>query len=569
MNKKLKIILISVCGAAAVYFGLCGFFRNHFSLFTYVNGVNISGSSVSGAERRIYDSGSDYVLKITGRGGVTDIITGDRIGLKQVPQVMLDGILGQQSAFAWPVALIDHTSVSVPVRADYSEEALQNAVAGLAFLKDENLRTPKDAVLKFEDGEYRASSNQGSYTTMERLYPAVEAAVTGMKRSLDLDEAGVYAAADVTEDDPWLNFMADALNEYKGIEITIPFGEEEQVLTLENLQSFVTFDDAGMILDDQKIAEYVDALAEKYDTKGKPHEFKTTSGTTVTLEAGSYGWEMNRTETAELLKAALAEGGRATVEPVFKQSARSFVNGDIGDTYVECDLDEQHVYVYVDGELKLDTDCVSGKAVNNSCTPNGVYAIYGKQRNAVLVGEGYRTPVSYWMPFYRNYGLHDANWRSSFGGKNYVNNGSHGCVNLPVSFAGELFETVEIGTPVIVHGGMTRNDALAYNNGGRMPDVIPPLQPEKKAAAAAPAPAPQQSVESAMAVVNAATAAAAQAQQVLDAAAAMVQADPTDAQAQATFAAAQAQLTQANANLYAANVAAVQAAQAAQAAQTQ
>ena len=563
MNRTLKILLISLCGAAAVYLGLCGYFRNHFSIFTYVNGINISGSSVSGAEKRIYDSGSDYVLTITGRNGVTDTIRGDEIGLRQVPQVMLDGILSRQSAFSWPVSFISHLSYSVPVKADFSQEALEDAVAGLAFLDEDNLRAPRDAACKFENGEYRPVSNDGAYTTAELILPAVSEAIIGMRTSLDLDEAGCYAKAGVTDTDPALVSLANALNEYKGMEITVPFGEDKRVLKLENLQNFTSFEDGTLQIDEEKVTAFVDALADKYDTKGKPHDFTTTSGKSITLDAGSYGWEMNREETAALLTEALAAGGKTTVEPVFKQTARSFINGDIGDSYVECDLDEQHVYVYKDGELAVDTDCVSGKAVAGNGTPNGIYAIYSKQKNTVLVGEGYRSPVSYWMPFYRNYGLHDANWRSAFGSNYYINGGSHGCVNLPVSIAGEIYDNVEVGTPVIVFGGMTRNEALAYNNGGKMPDVIPEETTQKKAAAAAPAPAPQQSVESAMAQVNAATAAAAQAQQILDAATAMVQANPQDANAQATYAAAQAQLAQAHANLYAANVAAVQAAQAA------
>ena len=71
--------------------------------------------------------------------------------------------------------------------------------------------------------------------------------------------------------------------------------------------------------------------------------------------------------------------------------------------------------------------------------------------NATLTGENYATPVSYWMPFNGNIGMHDANWRSSFGGNIYKTNGSHGCVNLPPSVAAELYGYVEKGTPVICY----------------------------------------------------------------------------------------------------------------------
>jgi len=98
---------------------------------------------------------------------------------------------------------------------------------------------------------------------------------------------------------------------------------------------------------------------------------------------------------------------------------------------------------------------VSGSVVNNWETITGCFSIYAKTRNATLVGPGYATPVKYWMPFSGGYGLHDASWRSQFGGDQYLYNGSHGCVNLPTSVAGQVFENVSVGTPVIIYGGAT------------------------------------------------------------------------------------------------------------------
>ncbi|MEI3138955.1 MAG: L,D-transpeptidase [Lachnospiraceae bacterium] len=59
--------------------------------------------------------------------------------------------------------------------------------------------------------------------------------------------------------------------------------------------------------------------------------------------------------------------------------------------------------------------------------------------------------MTYWMPFNGGIGLHDANWRSSFGGSIYQTNGSHGCVNLPRSAAKEIYERVYDGIPIICY----------------------------------------------------------------------------------------------------------------------
>ena len=55
------------------------------------------------------------------------------------------------------------------------------------------------------------------------------------------------------------------------------------------------------------------------------------------------------------------------------------------------------------------------------------------------------------MPFNGGVGLHDASWRSSFGGSIYNGGGSHGCINLPYSAAQTIFGSISKGDPVIVY----------------------------------------------------------------------------------------------------------------------
>ena len=107
----------------------------------------------------------------------------------------------------------------------------------------------------------------------------------------------------------------------------------------------------------------------------------------------------------------------------------------------------------------LECDFVSGDTSKGNTTPPGVYSLYYKTSPFVLKsdtpGDSYETPVTYWMPFNGGIGFHDASWRgesqSGYGGKIYINNGSHGCVNTPYDAAEKIFNTVEIGYPVIVY----------------------------------------------------------------------------------------------------------------------
>lgn len=47
--------------------------------------------------------------------------------------------------------------------------------------------------------------------------------------------------------------------------------------------------------------------------------------------------------------------------------------------------------------------------------------------------------------------MHDATWRSNFGGDIYLTNGSHGCINLPLNVAATIFENISANYPVLVY----------------------------------------------------------------------------------------------------------------------
>lgn len=87
-------------------------------------------------------------------------------------------------------------------------------------------------------------------------------------------------------------------------------------------------------------------------------------------------------------------------------------------------------------------------------TVTGEFAIYLKEQNhrmrSPFPGIYYDNLVSYWMPFYLGYGLHDAPWRSIYGTQDYSYVGSHGCVNMPFSEASILYNWAEVGTRVLV-----------------------------------------------------------------------------------------------------------------------
>lgn len=121
-------------------------------------------------------------------------------------------------------------------------------------------------------------------------------------------------------------------------------------------------------------------------------------------------------------------------------------------TYVDVDISEQTMTYFQNGIAVLQSDCVTGKANGKRDTPCGTYKILTKIPGKRLKGPTWNVWVNRWMKFTNsNIGLHDASWRSSFGGNVYKSSGSHGCVNLPSDVAYQLYDMVNVGTTVIVH----------------------------------------------------------------------------------------------------------------------
>ena len=117
--------------------------------------------------------------------------------------------------------------------------------------------------------------------------------------------------------------------------------------------------------------------------------------------------------------------------------------------FIVVDISNQTLTLYENNTIILETPVVTGEKYYYD-TPTGKFEIKKKETDTYLIGDDYYTHVNYWMPFNGGIGLHDASWRSKFGGNIYVNNGSHGCVNIPPEYADDIFEIVNKGTKVLV-----------------------------------------------------------------------------------------------------------------------
>ena len=194
------------------------------------------------------------------------------------------------------------------------------------------------------------------------------------------------------------------------------------------------------VVDPWKVLSFLNALKTLYSAKGQTMDFLSTRGEVIQVRGGSQ-YAMDVASELQYLYAAIVEERKET---------RTVVYG-IGSTYVEVDMGLQMLYYYQNGVKVLETPIVTGNTGAGMGTPTGVFYVNNKQRSTYLVGRNYRSYVAYWMPIIGNsIGIHDANWRGSFGGNIYTYNGSHGCINVPPAVMPAVFEAVQIGTPAVL-----------------------------------------------------------------------------------------------------------------------
>ena len=445
---------ILLVAAGGVYVGMSQKYKTRFFPNTQINGVDASGKTAAEVQERIAEGVNGYTLTIDERNNQTETIAGTDIKLHAEFDGSLEKMVATQNPFAW-LWHMKQEEYTIGTMVAYDDAALESQIRNLSCLDPEKAVEPVNAkISEYVSGQgYSIEPEQeGTAVEAEKLTQAVTGAIENLQDHLSLEEADVYKKPTVLKDDASLAEQLDKMNKYAKMSVTYQFGDSTETLNGDQIHAWLIANaDGSVSVDSSKVSEYVSEMAKAHNTSNKAKTLKTSYGSTIQVSGGTYGWKINQAAETEALAAIIASGESTTREPEYSQKAASHGANDYGDTYVEINLTGQHLFFYKEGKLVVESDFVSGNLAKGWGTPAGSYPLAYKQKNAVLKGENYRTPVNYWMPFNNGIGMHDAKWRSSFGGTIYKTGGSHGCINLPPSVAKTIFDNISAGTPVICY----------------------------------------------------------------------------------------------------------------------
>ena len=450
-NLFMTVIILSIGVLLTIYLYGISYYKTHYFPNTYINNIDISGKTFVEADNMLKKELTTYELSITDKYGKVEKIKGKDFDYTKEISDDISNILKVQNKFTWMFNV--HNAYDIDFNSNYDEQKLKKAVSSLTFIDGENIKEPINAYVEKTDNGYKiVKEDNGGLIDFDKLFNLVLTAVKEEKTSLIISD-DCYLLADIDENHESIVSFMEKANKLNDLVIIYDFKDRKEIVDFKVFKDWVDItEDKDIVIDDKKIKEYITGLAEKYDTYKKERIFKTSDNKEIKISGGIYGWQTDINKTKEQLIDAINKLESITLEPIYKIKAIKRDVDDIGDTYIEISLNKQYMWFYKDNKLIVETDIITGIPNSSRETPTGVFTLWSRETNRYLTGDTYRSWVNYWMPIsWDGIGIHDASWRTSFGGNLYKSKGSHGCINTPFEAVKTIYENSYTGIPVIVY----------------------------------------------------------------------------------------------------------------------
>ncbi len=455
---KWLVLLIPVHILLLLYFLLAVYYNHKFSLGTWINGIYCTGKSVEEVNGLLIANTVLPDITVTDMEGKVEVISLEDIDCRIDYTVHLKEFIRKQNPFLWGLRLLTPEAAQVRPMIFCDRDVLIEKIDGLSVVrKGRTAGAPKAEIMKTEQGFILEENLSG--------IPDAEKITQLLLEEIEEGQEEIILPKDCYEERPITAEMAEVFSLWEKVEalqncgIIYDMGDVQVPVDSAVVGEWIAADEDGSVIVDEEgnpvlkencFKTFIDSLAEEFDTYNVPREFQSTRGDAIRIEKGTYGNRLDRKAETAYLEKAFFEKKKEIHVPVYDKEALYRGKDDIGDTYIEVDMTEQVMYYYADGELEVETPVVTGNLKTGHGTPARICSVYLKQTDRILRGPGYASPVKFWMPVYGNIGIHDASWRSQFGGGIYKTNGSHGCINTPYDAMKTIFDEVEVGTPVIM-----------------------------------------------------------------------------------------------------------------------
>ena len=451
---------------ALLFFYFCGvfIFYGRFLPCTTVNGQAIVMRKPSEVTLDLVSQTSRRRVELVEKNGNVTYVTFQKLGVKNASDLYFVDKKPQASWF-WMASLWNPSVYEVPEQLLYDKQQIQKCVSQLNMVTGGPYRKISDMrVIMTEDGYDVVSSEDGYYVNQERLVDVIYQAICQNQFRIDLEKAGCYQVADAVITDVPVKLKLKDEKAVESLQLTLEFafGVQEKIPSDVLQLAVYQGTDNAVYVNPAVISSYVNILAQRYNTKNQVRNFQTTGGELLHLQPSvrdSYrGYELDKMALLTSILEQCSDGISDVIMVPWISVGRELQNeySDIGNTYLEISIVDQHMWFYQDGQLKIDTDVVTGLQEKEDWrTPVGIFEVLQLHRDYTMYYEDGSAPCEYFIQITSNgVGIHDST-RTSYGGQIYRTGGSHGCINTPFDVEKVIFDTLSemenYHIPVIIY----------------------------------------------------------------------------------------------------------------------
>ena len=308
-------IIICIYGVFSIYF------IKHFYFGTYINEINVSCKTVKEANELLLKESYNYTIKLEERNDVTEYIKGSNINFEYKGSKETEEIKTSQNPFLWIVNIFSNNKYIINEVYSFDRNLLKEELEKLNCFNSEDIVEPIDACLKYEDGEFKIIKEvYGNKINEEFLYAYLLNSILLGERCINLDEINAYENPKFTSESEKVIKAQNELNKYVSSEIYYIFDNEIEVLDSSIINTWLEVDSTmNVVINEEKIKEYIKTLGIKYDTYGKTRSFKSTTGKNINVPGGNYGWRIDRTKEKEAIIENIKSGEIIKKEPIYLQ----------------------------------------------------------------------------------------------------------------------------------------------------------------------------------------------------------------------------------------------------------
>ncbi|KRN06408.1 ErfK YbiS YcfS YnhG family protein [Liquorilactobacillus sucicola DSM 21376 = JCM 15457] len=446
-----------IIGSSYTYYRM-----THFNQNVEINGVNVGGLNKKQATKKLKgknvsnDVYLDNQLFYRGKKTVS--------GFSSKDQEKVQKLLKEQWTF-WPSAAKTNYKAIPSKISDYRQNKVRRAVVSKLRSENRNRKKAIDAKAVLRYGKVGIDKAQkGDQYDVKQTLKAFDGQKYGQNVYLKKAIVQPLSASSKT-----VQREKKMLEELAAKKVEYTVQDTKHVLDAKQVLKQATYVNNKYQIDRTGIDEKIDEINKEQATLGKSIGFKTHNGQNINIAGdGTYGWAIKNSDATTRVVNAFEKSGKTTqleAKPdiygkgylTYGTGYGNTTNGGIGNSYAEVSIADQHLWIYRDGKEVVSTDVVTGKASTHEDTPKGLWYVMYKESPSVLKGSesgsaNYSVKVNYWAQFTNGgCGFHDASWRKNWASDAYVNDGSGGCVNTPVSQMKSVYDNLEQTEAVVVY----------------------------------------------------------------------------------------------------------------------